>query len=228
MMRKDFLVIFAVALGSGLLGGLCAGILFGNALALGQNNGIPVGNIRTQKLELVDKEGTVRGGFYMKDNGYPVLFVGSLEDDSITLNLSKEGPSLILTKPSETLSHRDVVLRVSDAASGISFYQGDSGMEMFANVQTAQLNISSPRPGLTLRGPYNSPPFSTLPAFPSTALTIDSGGANLSLYDAKGRRRIVLGSAQVEENPNTGSETTYPLPSLVFFAKDGEVLWQAP
>ncbi len=228
MKRRDYLVIFAVALCSGLLGGLCAGILFGNTPALGESHGMPLGNIRTQKLELVDKEGTVRGGFYIKDiDGYPVLHVGNLEEDSITLNLSKKGPSLILTKPSKALFHRDVVLEVSESASGISFYNGDSGMHMYANAQAARLNISSPRPGLTLEGPYNLSPLSTLPAFPSTALTIDSGGANLSLYDAEGKRKMVLGSAQLE-NPNTGSETNYPLASLVFFTKDGEVLWQAP
>lgn len=221
MMRKDFFVMFVVVLGSGLLGGACAGIIFGNTPALGQDKTRPVVNIRAQKFELVDKEGTVRGRFFIKDDGYPVLHVGHGEEDSITLDLSKKGPSLILTKPSEALSHRDVVLAVSESGSRISFYQGDSGIEMYANDQSARVNISSPSAGLTLEGPYNSS------AFPRTALTIDSGVGNFSLYDAEGKHRILLGSALLE-TPQTGNETYYPLSSLVFFKKNGEVHWKAP
>lgn len=220
-MRKDFLLMFVVALGSGLLGGFCSGILFGNTPALGQDNVMPLVNIRAQKFELVDKEGTVRGRFFLKEDGYPILRVGDFEEDSIALNLSKKGPALILTKPSEALYHRDIVLAVSESGSRISFYQGDSGMELYANDQAAKILISSHSPGVVLEGPYN------LPASPGMALNINSGGANLSLYDAEGKRRMVLGSALLE-NPKTGVETSYPLSSLVFFKEDGEVLWNAP
>jgi hypothetical protein len=221
MTRKDYLLTIAVAIGAGCLGGLCSGVIFWKASGIAQQNAKSVGNVRAERFELIDKTGTVRGGFFIKEDGYPVLSVGYLEEDFIRLNLEKKGPSLILSKPSESLHHRDIVLRVSDSASGISFYQGDSGIDLYANDQAAHLNISSHKPGLTLEGPFNSP------TFPSTDLSGDSGGASLSFYDAEGIRRTVLGSA-VMKNPKSGFEAYHPLPSLIFFKKDGTVKWKAP
>ena len=95
MTRKDYFLMIAVAIGAGWLGGLCSGAIFGEASGIAQENAKSAGNVRAERFELIDKTGTVRGGFFIKDDGYPVLSVGYLEEYFIRLNLEEKGPSLI-------------------------------------------------------------------------------------------------------------------------------------
>ena len=169
--------------------------------------------VRAKRFVLVDQNGQDRAELTMRSDGEPELTFSRDGKPAIVMTLTPDGGAGLVLQDKRGAS---VFLSVSqDGVSGVRLSTGPAG-------EGAVMVLARPtgEAGVTVSGK-------------GIGQRIDLGvtrgdGPSLSLFDATGRIRTVLGATSVE-NPKSGTVEQRPPVSLVFFDKDGmKVIWKAP
>jgi hypothetical protein len=159
--------------------------------------------VEARRVLLRDSRGTVRGGFAASDSGTSLVMNASDGSPRMVVAVDKDGlPNIILFGAGFT-PKLELTLK-QDGEGSVNVY----GEEKRQSVLTSDALILKKESSLR-------------------ALINAREDSSVTLFDAEGRARAVLGSISLEL-PKTGSEVRRAASSLVLFDKQGKVVFEAP
>ncbi len=209
MNRKDLSIIVIVAVVAGLIGGVVSGTVFHAGLVAAQEGSTPQGiivekTIRTEKLEIVDPSSGRVVGRFMSIGPHGHLEVGSRGEKSTAFIELHTGAGLA------TLQINGEALATLQLNGGVK--EGTIHWNKIILSTDESSNV------LTMVNPSRD--------LEARLVVQKEEGVSLALKE-KGMPRTVLGNIQLRSAP-TEELIKRPVSSLVFFNRNGDVIWKAP
>lgn len=244
MAKRQFALLVAVTIISGLIGGAVSGRIFMAKSAIAETAQGHEKLLIAEELQLVDREGKTyavmgkrsilgsdvspnmtglwiydkndraRFGLMVSDDTDAPMLVFYDDKDQNCIALEASGGSY----PQMYFSYRDKdVLRFGVKADGspyLMFYDDIGAISAIFGIEDGESHITLLGGSLRIYGE-------------DTADPLKMKGGFIKIMDAKGIMRSALGSVETEVT-TTGEIRKRSLSSLVLFDKDGKVMWQTP
>jgi hypothetical protein len=212
MTFKQKVSIIALAIFSGLMGGLISDILIRANTAFADKEPKPQKLVIAEEFKLVDRNGTERaslssnyGSLGGKYSGTELKILGDHASQNISVD--SLGAHIIMGGRSDHQS------------SGLALSANSERLDM-SFLFTESVRQSSGDPILR-EGVKRLRPMIEITAFPRLNF------AQLSMRDANFNERVVLGNNTIVST-KTGVEHEYPVSSIMLFNENGNVLWSVP